>query len=188
MTTAITSTYDEGNCIQYLRSKKNGNIYHHVIDKYPLGVALISDYSLNGIPYVLINTSELSNRLQKTTLKNKKNKPLFFANISEEIKNNYPKEVIDAYIAKEKYAKLDIRRTGVNRFGNMGRTYGVSPVFKALKPKIMLDTFDKSDSTNSKVKAKKIITQIMRKETMGNGDMFHIGFQKTILFGLSPAT
>nr|DAZ42588.1 MAG TPA: hypothetical protein [Caudoviricetes sp.] len=168
MTTAITSTYDEGNCIQYLRSKKNGNIYHHVIDKYPLGVALISDYSLNGIPYVLINTSELSNRLQKTTLKNKKNKPLFFANISEEIKNNYPKEVIDAYIAKEKYAKLDIRRTGVNRFGNMGRTYGVSPVFKALKPKIMLDTFDKSDSTNSKVKAKKIITQIMRKETMGN--------------------
>lgn len=168
MTTAITSTYDEGNCIQYLRSKKNGNIYHHVIDKYPLGVALISDYSLNGIPYVLINTSELSNRLQKTTLKNKKNKPLFFANISEEIKNNYPKEVIDAYIAKEKYAKLDIRRTGVNRFGNMGRTYGVSPVFKALKPKIMLDTFDKSDSTNSKAKAKKIITQIMRKETMGN--------------------
>ena len=32
----------------------------------------------------------------------------------------------------------------------------------------MLDTFDKSDSTNSKAKAKKIITQIMRKETMGN--------------------
>ena len=168
MTTAITSTYDEGNCIQYLRSKKNGNIYHHVIDKYPLGVALISDYSLNGIPYILIDTSELSNRLQKTTLKSKKNKPLFFANTSDEIKNNYPKEVIDAYISKEKYAKLDIRRSGVNRFGNMGRAYGVSPVFKALKPKIMLDTFDKSDSTNAKAKAKKIITQIMRKETMGN--------------------
>ncbi len=59
------------------------------------------------------------------------------------------------HILQKKYAKLDIRRTGVNRFGNMGRTYGVSPVFKALKPKIMLDTFDKSDSTNSKVKAKK---------------------------------
>ncbi|MFR6665884.1 MAG: hypothetical protein ACLUQX_07045, partial [Thomasclavelia spiroformis] len=29
MTTAITSTYDEGNCIQYLRSKKSKGIYHH---------------------------------------------------------------------------------------------------------------------------------------------------------------
>ncbi len=167
MTTAITSTYDEGNCVQYLRSKKNGNIYHHVIDKYPLGVAIMSDYSLNGIPYVLIDTSELTTRLQKSTLKSKKNKPLFFANTSDEIKNNYPKEVIDAYTSKEKYAKLDIRRTGVNRFGNMGRAYGVSPVFKALKPKIMLDTFDAADTVNAKAKAKKIITQIMRKETMG---------------------
>lgn len=167
-TTAITSTYDEGNCIQYLRSKKNGNIYHHVIDKYPLGVAILSDYSMNGIPYVLIDTAELTNRLQKNTLKSKKNKPLFFANTADEIKNNYPKEVIDAYTSREKYAKLDIRRTGVNRFGNMGRAYGVTPVFKALKPKIMLDTFDNTDSVNAKAKAKKIITQIMRKETMGS--------------------
>lgn len=167
-TTAITSTYDEGNCIQYLRSKKNGNIFHHVIDKYPLGVAILSDYSMNGIPYVLIDTAELTSRLQKSTLKSKKNKPLFFANTTEEIKNNYPKEVIDAYTSREKYAKLDIRRTGVNRFGNMGRAYGVTPIFKALKPKIMLDTFDNTDSVNAKAKAKKIITQIMRKETMGS--------------------
>ena len=168
MTTAITSTYDEGNCIQYLRSKKSKGIYHHVIDKYPLGVAIISDYSLNSIPYVLIDTTELTNRLQKSTLKNKKNKPLFFKNTTEEIKNNYPKEVIDAYVSREKYAVLDIRRTGVNRFGNLGRAYGISPVFKALKPKIMLDNCDKSDSVNAKAKAKKIITQIMRKETMGS--------------------
>ena len=168
MTTSITSTYDEGNCIQYLRSKKAKGIYHHVIDKYPLGVAVISDYSLNGIPYVLIDTTELSNRLQKSTLKNKKNKPLFFKNTNEEIKNNYPKEVIDAYVAREKYARLDIRRTGVNRFGNLGRAYGLSPIFKALKPKLMLDTCDKADAVNAKAKAKKIITQIMRKETMGD--------------------
>ena len=168
MTTAITSTYDEGNCILYLRSKKSKGIYHHVVDKYPLGVAIISDYSLNSIPYVLIDTNELTSRLQKTTLKSKKNKPLFFANTSDEIKNNYPEEVINAYISKERYAKLDIRRTGVNRFGNLGRTYGLSPVFKALKPKIMLDTFDKTDATNAKAKAKKIILQLMRKETMGN--------------------
>lgn len=168
MTTAITSTYDEGNCILYLRSKKNKGKTHHVVDKYPLGVALISDYSLNSIPYVLIDTNELTNRLQKTTLKNKKNKPLFFKNTTEEIKNNYPKEVIDAYVGRERYAVLDIRRSGVNRFGNMGRTYGISPVFKSLKPKIMLDTFDKTDATNAKAKSKKIITQIMRKETMGS--------------------
>lgn len=167
MTSSITSTYIEGNDIHYLRSKKNGKIFHHVIDKYPLGVAIISDYSVNGIPNVLIDTSELSNRLQKTTLRNKKNKPLFFANTTEEIKNNYPKEVIDAYVNRDKYAKLDIRRTGVNRFGNLGRPYGLSPIFKALKPKIMLDTFDKSDAVNAKAKEKKIITQIMRKETLG---------------------
>lgn len=168
MTTAITSTYDEGNCILYLRSKKSKGIYHHVIDKYPLGVAIISDYSLNSIPYVLIDTNELTSRLQKTTLKSKRNKPLFFANTSEEIKNNYPEEVINAYTSKERYAKLDIRRTGVNRFGNLGRAYGLSPVFKALKPKIMLDTFDKADTTNAKAKSKKIILQLMRKETMGS--------------------
>lgn len=167
MTTAITTTYDEGTCIMYLRSKKYKKVYHHTIDKYPLGVAIVSDYSENSIPRILIDTTELTNRLQKTTLRSKKNKPLFFANTTDEIKNNYPKEVIDAYVGRERYAKLDLRRTGTNRFGNLNRKYGISPIFKALKPKIMLDTFDKSDATNAKAKAKKIIAQMMRKETMG---------------------
>ena len=167
VTIAITTTYDEGNCIQYLRSKKSKGIYHHVVDRYPLGVALISDYSMNTIPYVLIDTSELTNRLQKTMLKSKKNKPLFFKNTAEEIKNNYPKEVTKAYTSKEKYAILDVQRTGVNRFGNMNRKYGISPVFKALKPKIMLDTFDKTDNVNAKAKAKKIIAQYLKKEGLG---------------------
>lgn len=167
VTIAITTTYDEGNCIQYLRSKKSKGIYHHVVDRYPLGVALISDYSMNTIPYVLIDTSELTNRLQKTMLKSKKNKPLFFKNTAEEIKNNYPKEVTKAYTSKEKYAILDVQRTGVNRFGNMNRKYGISPVFKALKPKIMLDTFDKTDNVNAKAKAKKKIAQYLKKEVLG---------------------
>lgn len=151
----------------YMRSKKYKGVYHHTIDKYPLGVAIVSDYSENSIPRILIDTTELTNRLQKTTLRSKKNKPLFFANTADEIKNNYPKEVIDAYTNRERYAKLDLRRTGTNRFGNLNRKYGLSPIFKALKPKIMLDTFDKSDATNAKAKAKKIIAQMMRKETMG---------------------
>lgn len=167
MTNAITSTYDEGNCIMYLRSKKHKGIYHYTIDKYPLGVAIITNYSENTIPRVMIDTTELSNRLQKNNLKSKKNKPLFFANISDEIKHNYPKEIINAYVARERYAILDLRRTGTNRFDNKSRNYGLTPIFKALKPKIMLDTFDKSDAVNAKAKAKKIITQIMRREVLG---------------------
>lgn len=163
LTNSIPTVYVEGNCIKYLRNK-NG---HYVIDTYPLGVAIISDYSVNGIPYVLIDIRELTNRLQKATIRGKKNKPLFFSNITEEIKNNYPKEVYDAYVNREHYAKLDLLHSGVNRIANMNRKYGLSPVFKAIKPSIMLDTFDKADVTNAKAKAKKIIHQILRKELMG---------------------
>ena len=164
LSSSIPTVYTEGNSVKYLRSK-NG---HYVIDTYPLGVAIISDYSLNGIPYVLIDIRELTNRLQKTTIKGKKNKPLFFNNITEEIKNNYPPEVYKAYVDKEHYAKLDIRHCGVNRFCNMNRKYGLTPVFKALKPNLMLDTFDETDKINAKAKAKKIIHQILRKEVMGS--------------------
>lgn len=163
LTNTIPTVYTEGNCIKYLRNK-NG---HYVIDTYPLGVAIISDYSVNGIPYILIDIKELTSRLQKTTIKGKKNKPLFFDNMTEEIKNNYPQEVYQAFINKERYAKLDIQRSGVNRFGNMNRKYGLTPVFKALKPNLMLDTFDKADQLNTKAKAKKIIHQVLRKELMG---------------------
>lgn len=163
LASSIPSVFVEGNNIKYLRSK-NG---HYVIDTYPLGVAVISDYSVNGIPYVLIDVRELTNRLQKNTLKGKKNKPLFFKNMSDEIKNNYPKEIYDAFVNKERYAKLDLRRTGLNRIGNMNRKYGLSCIFKSLKPNLMLDTFDEADKINAKAKAKKIIHQILRKETMG---------------------
>lgn len=164
LSSSIPTVYTEGNSVKYLRSK-NG---HYVIDTYPLGVAIISDYNLNGIPYVLIDIRELTSRLQKTTIRGKKNKPLFFDNITEEIKNNYPPEIYKAYINKEHYVKLDIRHCGVNRFCNMNRKYGLTPVFKALKPNLMLDTFDEADKINAKAKAKKIIHQILRKEVMGS--------------------
>lgn len=164
LSSSIPTVYTEGNSVKYLRSK-NG---HYVIDTYPLGVAIIAPYSLNGVPYVLIDIRELTNRLQKTTIRGKKNKPLFFNSLTEEIKNNYPPEVYKAYINKEHYAKLDIRHCGVNRFCNMNRKYGLTPVFKALKPNLMLDTFDEADKINAKAKAKKIIHQILRKEVMGS--------------------
>lgn len=163
METSIPTVYSEGNCIRYLRSKNK----HYVVDTYPLGVALISDYSVNSIPYVLIDIRELTNRLQKTVIKGKKNKPLFFDNLTEEIKNNYPPEIYKAYINKEHYAKLDLRRSGVNRYCNLNRKYGLSPIFKALKPALMLKLLDKTDAINTKAKAKKIIHQILRKEAMG---------------------
>lgn len=163
LSSSIPTVYVEGNCIKYLRKKNN----HYAIDTYPLGVAIVSDYAVNGIPYILIDIRELTNRLQKTTIKGKKNKPLFFDNITEEIKNNYPPEVHQAYINKEHYAKLDLRHTGLNRFCNMNRKYGLTPVFKAIKPNLMLDTFDKADVVNAKAKAKKIIHQVLRKEVMG---------------------
>lgn len=163
LSSSIPTVYVEGNCIKYLRKKNN----HFVVDTYPLGVAIVSNYSVNGIPYVLIDIRELTNRLQKTTIKGKKNKPLFFNNITEEIKNNYPPEVYRAYINKEHYAKLDLRHTGLNRFCNINRKYGLTPVFKALKPSLMLDTFDNADTINAKAKAKKIIHQVLRKEVMG---------------------
>ncbi len=163
LSASIPTVYTEGNCIKYLR-EKNG---HYVIDTYPLGVAIVSDYSVNGVPYVLIDIRELTNRLQKTTIKGKKNKPLFFNSITEEIKNNYPPEVYQAYIGKEHYAKLDIQRCGTNRICNMNRKYGLTPVFKALKPNLMLDTFDEADKISAKAKAKKIIHQRLRREVMG---------------------
>lgn len=113
---------------------------------------------------MLIDVNELTSRLQKSPIKSKKNKPLFFANTADEVKNNYPEEVMSAYTSKERYAKLDIQRTGVNRFGNLGRAYGLSPVFKALKPKIMLDTFDKADTTNTKQNQKRLLYRHLEKK------------------------
>ena len=156
-------TFAEGNCIMYLRNS-DGN---YIVDIYPLGVAEISDYTSNGRPIVLINIQNLKSALQKTMLMTRSRKPLFFKNQNEEVQANYPKEVYDAFKGNETYAKLDVDRTGVVRIGNIGRKYGVSPIMRALKPALMLETFDAADRTNSKARAKKIITQKLRKELMG---------------------
>ena len=50
----------------------------------------------------------------------------------------------------------------------MNRKYGLTPVFKALKPNLMLDTFDEADKVNAKAKAKKIIHQVLRKDLLGS--------------------
>jgi hypothetical protein len=162
--TSIPTTYAEGTYIIYLRHKDNGE---YTVDYYPLGVAEISEYSIGGNPVVLFDINELRNRLQKVYKKNKKNKALFFDKIEEEVKANYPAEVYQAFVEKERYAKLDVTYTGVIRIGNLNRKYGLSPIFRALNPIMMLDTFEAADRINSKAKAKKIIFQKLRKETLG---------------------
>ena len=169
---SITTSYVEGNWISYLRHDNTDN---YTVDVYPLGVCEISDYNVNGEPVVLFNIADLRNRLSKAYKRNKNNKPLFFENIEEEVKANYPKEVYEAFIAKEKYAKLDPKYTGVIRINNLNRKYGVSPIARAYTDLSMLDTFADTDRINSKAKGKKIIHQKMRKEVMGqdyNKDYF----------------
>ena len=169
---SITTSYVEGNWISYLRHDNTDN---YTVDVYPLGVCEISDYNVNGEPVVLFNITDLRNRLSKAYKRNKNNKPLFFENIEEEVKANYPKEVYEAFVAKEKYAKLDPKYTGVIRINNLNRKYGVSPIARAYTDLNMLDTFADTDRINSKAKGKKIIHQKMRKEVMGqdyNKDYF----------------
>ena len=160
---SIPTTFVEGNYICYLRHEDN----KYKVDYYPLGVCEISDYDVNGDPVVLFNIKELRTRLQKIYRKNKKNKALFFKNMEDEVKANYPQEVYDAFVAKEDYAKLDVKYTGVIRINNLNRKYGLTPIFRAFKDMLMLDTFDNADRVNSKAKAKKIIHQKLRKEVMG---------------------
>lgn len=164
---AIPMTYAEGNYIMYLRCKDE----NYIVDYYPLGIAEISDYLENGNPIVLINMSKLKSGLSKSFLKDKKNKALFFEKQEDEVKNNYPDEVYQAYKNNDTYAKLDARRCGVVRIDNMERKYGVSPLFCALKPALMLETFDLADRVNAKAKAKKIIVQFLDPVLLGpNGD------------------
>ncbi|MSS38941.1 hypothetical protein FYJ37_00895 [[Clostridium] scindens] len=169
---AVTTSYVEGNWIAYLRHENNDN---YTVDFYPLGVCEISDYNVNGEPVVLFDINNLRSRLSKTYKRNKKNKALFFNTMEEEVKVNYPKEVYNAFVAKEKYAKLDPKYTGVIRINNLNRKYGVSPIARAYTDLNMLDTFADTDRINSKAKGKKIIHQKMRKEVMGkdyNKDFF----------------
>lgn len=66
----------------------------------------------------------------------------------------------------------------------MERKYGVSPLFCALKPALMLETFDLADRVNAKAKAKKIVVQFLDPVLLGqNGD--RKGYSEQAVEGLS---
>lgn len=168
--TAPTTAYVEGNWFCYLRCEDINNVQ---IQVFPLGVCEVSEYTANGNPILLFNIQQLRTRLQKTYKKNKKNKALFFENMTKEVEANYPKEVVDAFKAGESYAVLDSKYTGVIRVNNQDRAYGVSPILRALPDLSMLDTFANTDRVNSKAKAKKIIHQVLRKELIDDTNRDH---------------
>lgn len=160
---SVPLAYSEGNYPMYLR--KNNDSY--TVDYYPLGVVEVSDYEVDGEPYLLFNANELKSRLQKVNKKNKDGSFMFFKSIDDEIKNNYPPEVYDSFVKKNQYAKLDIKQSGILRINNMNRKYGVTPIFRTFRPALMLDIFETTDKINAQSKGKKIIFQKMRKEILG---------------------
>ena len=162
---SVPIAFIEGNYITYCRVTKDG---HYNVSWYPLGVAEVSDYDVNGEPQILINMKELQSRLRKTIKKTKNNKALFFEKIEAEIKANYPSEVCKAYLAKDPYAKLDCKWSGDMRLNNQKRKYGVTPIFRALYPALMLEQFDDTDRVNAKAKAKKFIVQLLNEKLLGD--------------------
>ena len=158
----IPLTFAEGNYVMYLRKNKE----NYVVDYFPLEVAIVSDYRRGDKPVILIDIDVLKKRLNKTYLKTKKNKALFLKALEDEIKNNYPEEVYSAYKSGEKYAILDVDRTGIIRICNMNRKYGLTPFFRALKPLLMLYNFENADFVNAKAKAKKVLHQKLRADLL----------------------
>lgn len=160
---AVTTTFMEGNRIYYLRNK-DGN---YQVSYYPLGVVEISDWNLGEYPVVVMNMTELKNRLRKSYAKDKKNKALFFENMQKEVEANFPPEVVEGYKRGDSTVRLNSDFTGVMRTLNFGRKYGVSPVFRALRSAAILRNIENRDVVNNKAKSKKIIHQILRKELLG---------------------
>lgn len=160
----VPTSYLDGTYITYLR---NTNDNGYVIDTYPVGVAEISEFMIDGEPLVLFNVNTLKQKLKHKSRKNRKNKEILFDDLDDIVKNNYPAEVYKAYKNNEKYAILDQKRTGVVRVNNLDGLYGLSPIFKALKPAIVVNNIEVSDDSTVKARGKKIIHQKLRKEVAG---------------------
>ena len=154
-----------GNFISYLRTdKKSGRA---VIDYYPLSIVEITEYTIDGEPAVLFNIDTLKSKLRPKSRKKKNGQDIFFDKVEQIVKENYPAEVYDAYMKNEKYALLDPKRVGVVRINNLGGLYGLTPIFKALKPALMVENIENADETIVRVRAKKIVHQKLRKEVSG---------------------
>lgn len=169
------STYTEGNFVFYLMGdSKNG----YSIVNYPLDIVEITKMKIDDDPIIAFNVTELSSRLQDTRSRYGKLKTNKLINIEklidDEIKNCYPPEIYDAYIGKDQLALLNPEKVGLNRINNLKGQYGLTPIFKALQPQLMLETVDKSDQKVLIQKTKKIYLQLMRKEVIEKPDAINM--------------
>lgn len=163
---AIPATFDHGNYFFYM-DVVNDNYNIHI---FPLSVARVAPYRIDGEPILMIDMDELKNRLEHNLPKRRGGKAYFFEKYEKEITAAYPKEIVDAFRQKDKYAILDYRRSGVMRAGedsDGASLYGVSQIFRALRDVIILDKFATVDDAASNVRAKNILVQILRKDLLG---------------------
>ena len=166
---SILNTYATGNEVLYLRGNANSG---YNIDVFPLKVVVVSSYKYGNDPICLVNIKVLKDQLKKTMLKLKSGKAMFFDNIEQEIKANYPDEVYKAYKKNENYAVLDPSRTYIMRINNLNKKYGLSPIFKALKDNLMLESFKEADRLNAEARAKKILVQYLSDKLLDKGKTF----------------
>ena len=158
--TAIPLAYSEGNYLMYLRD--SGDHKNYTIDHYGLGIIEVSDYSLDDENLCIFNVEKLRSRLQTNNNKyrTRSGQNLFgIPTIDDEVKKNYPEEIYQAYTNKENYAVLDINNCGLLKINDLGRKYGVTPLFRAFKPLLTLDIYDESNMMTAKTRAKKILVQ-----------------------------
>lgn len=161
-----STTFLEGNYIYYLQGDATNG---YSIWNIPLGVAEITPMMIDGDNMVAINMLEFISRLQKNIIKYydiKVNSRKMKQSIINELMN-YPPEILEAYKEKKRFAILNPERVGLSRINNLKGLYGLTPIFKALKSQLMLETFDKVDRLNLIAKSKKIYHQILRKEVLG---------------------
>lgn len=167
---SIPATFDHGNYFFYMDYSANQDKY--TIHIFPLSIARVAPYRVDGEPVLMIDMTELKNRLEHNLPKKRGGKAYFFQKYEEEITKAYPKEIVDAFRNKDQYAILDYRRTGVMRAGedaDGASLYGISQIFRALRDVVILDKFAAVDDSASTVKAKNILVQILRKDLLGPG-------------------
>lgn len=186
ITDTVMTTYTEGNYIFYKKGNKDSG---YGIVKYPLKVVEITDRCVNGEPLVVFNVQELKAKLQGSISKYGKMKYKQKANIDttvdKEVKRDYPEEVYQAYKLNDRYVYLNPRNIGVVRINNLGKPYGVTPMFKALPPLLTLETIDNVDRKNLNAKAKKVFFQKMREKMISEDgksfDLNAVGYSQASL-------
>ena len=161
--TAILTTYTEGNYICVLRHDGEG----WVVTQYPLGIAEISPYLEASMPIVQINMQSLKDALQRTVVRSRDGKALYYENVAAEIEAAFGPEIAQAYKNNDQYCRMPTAYTGVCRVNTQGGYYGLSYIFRCLTSAVILDSLRNADMAIAASKSKTIIHQVMRKEMTG---------------------